>query len=440
MKESNKIYIYIGIIIVAIAIITLILFNTIFYDYKGRLSSYLNTYYSSESNNIDDINTLINRYKNNTNRTNSINELIDDFINNKIGEYNTNYSSVSDLDTSKNRLIDKIDFLLNNIVDYIEVRNDKNSYVKAINNLYESKVYYLNGLDYFNNKDFNEAYESFKNVISNDFYFEDTTNKIDACFDSEVNEISNEVNNLNVITDETSIDEKLSIYKNIFEYLINKKNNTKFDLTKSKTYTNLFNDVVNNIKNTYIDIAKSLVLDSNYTDAIDKLSEGATLLTKEEIDVTSLITLEDEYKKMLPVSLTSVEKSFDGSLIKEELAIFDKDNKNYARALTITKGIEKKSSVTYNLNKEYKFLSTSVAITKEVSEKNKYYGRIKIYADDKEIYNSRDISINFQTNILKLDISDVNSLKIEYNISNNYLSSKNDIVVFVLGNPMLEKY
>ena len=158
------------------------------------------------------------------------------------------------------------------------------------------------------------------------------------------------------------------------------------------------------------------------------------------MDVDELIKLKDEYYKMLPISLTTLEAfNIEGTSLKEELAVFDKDNNNYTRAITVTK-TNNTSSISYNINKEYKYLNTTVAISKEVSEKNKNYGRIKIIADDKTIYDSQNINKNFKTKELKLDISNINILKIVYNNSNNKVSSKDNVVIALLGNPTLLKY
>ena len=49
MKKRSLIFYTCGIII-TLVIIILILFNTIFYDYKGKLNTYLDYYYSGDIN------------------------------------------------------------------------------------------------------------------------------------------------------------------------------------------------------------------------------------------------------------------------------------------------------------------------------------------------------------------------------------------------------
>ena len=439
MNNKRVLFIDISIIVVALIIIALILFNTIFYNYKNKLNNYLNNYYMSEENNIDDINKLINRYKNNSNRTNNINKLLSEFIDNKLNEFNTTYDSNESLDNNKNKITDKITFICSNINENMDIKENYNHYIKTIDSLYESKVNYLNAINLFNNNNYSDAYESFKNVIESDCYYDDTTKKIDLCFDSEVNNIQADINNLNTLTEESSLYDKLDVYKQIFNYLIDKKNNIKFDLTKSKTYSILFNEYANKLENVYIGLAKYLASDNNYDEALNTLLDGVSLLSKGNISVNNLTDLRDEYLKMQPISLTTIEGIKEGENFKEELATFGKDNANYSRSLTAY-NLSKKSSITYNVNSEYKYLSFTSSITKEVNEKNKNYGRIKIYADNKVIFDSKNITINYKVTNNKLDISNINSIKIEYNISNGSNTNKNNIAVFIIGNPMLEKY
>ena len=436
MKKIKNI-LYISIILICLVIIFLVLFNTIFYDYKGKLNNYLTTYFASKDNNIDNINNMIQRYKNNTNRTNNINIIIKDYLDNQIIEYNVSYSKQEELDSKKNLLNNKYEYLLDNI--NLDVKENKDEYISTINSLYNSKSYYIKGLEYFNNNNnYSEAYDNLKNVIASDITYEETTRLIDKCFEEEVNQIRSDINNLKVFDNNTQNEDKLSIYKSIIDYLNNKKEKVKFDLTKSKTYNDIVKEISEEVESIYLEITNNLVKDNKYSEAILLLSEGINLLTKSNIDANKLINQKDEYLKMEPIDLTSLVITNPSNYIKEELALVDYDNKSYSKSIAIYK--KENANIIYNLNKEYKYLTLSVNKSNEVNEKNKYYGRVKIYGDNKVLYNSNDININFKYKELKLDISNINELKIEYTLSSRNNTSKDNVVVLILGNPTLHKY
>ena len=427
MKKNYKIFLYLSIIIVCLVIIGLILVNTVFYDYKGKLNNYLDTYYTAEENNCDNINYLINRYK-----TNTLNEIIETDINNRIDNYNKEYESIEELDNSKNKIESKISYLLDNIS--LSIKDKKEGYIVTINNLYDSKVSYIKALNYFSENDYNNAYEYFNNVIKSDSYFNDTTSKIDIMFESVIDNIVDVASNMNV---EEALDKAIEGYKNIINYLNEQKENTEFNIMISKKYSDILKHNLNKLKEVYINYAKKLREENKIDEALKLVDEAITILTKNEVDSKELIDLKDEYSKMQPVSMYDMEYVSVGSSFKKELNISDINNDNYPKAISV---INSNSSITYNLNKEYKYLDISIAIGKEVNEKKKNYGRLKIYSDNKVIYDSKDITKDFKKKNLNLNVSDCNNLKIEYTTSSSKQTSKSDIMVLVLGDLTLRKY
>ena len=428
--KDKKLFIIIPLLIVLIVLVIMFLSNTILYNYKGKLNSYLNIYYSNKNNSLDDINKLLDKYRD-SNKFNNIKKIIEDDVNNRILEYNKSYDDKNSLDDNKELLVDRV----SNILDKIEVNKD--NYLNIINNLYESKNNYLDGISYYSSNNCSEAYEYLSKVISSDSYFEDTTKKIDECFNIEIEDIKKYPNDKNT-NDSLNKEDKISIYKDILNYLLEKKNNLKFDLTKSKTYNDIISDIQKNIVSLYEELALELKNSNLYEKAIEKINEGITLLSEIKANATSLIKYKDELSLMLPISLTTLEGKIEGDSIKEELAISDKSNNTYSRVISIYNN--SKSSITYNLNKEYKYLKLSINSGVEVNEKNKNYGIIRIYVDNKKVYDSSNITKSFSKKDLKLDVNDKSELKIEYITSSKNNTSKKNILVGVLGNPTLEKY
>ncbi len=428
--KDKKLFIIIPIIVLLVIGTIILLFNTILFNYKGKLNNYLDVYYSDINKDLNDINSLLDRYTN-TDKIEKINKLIEDNVNERINNFNGSYDNEESLTNSKELLTNKV----SDILDLIGVNKD--NYITMINNLYESKVNYLNGLKLYNENNCNDAYEYLSKVSSSDSYSNDSTNMINEMYNKVIENIKNYIDSKN-INDDLKVEDKLNIYKDIINYIIEKKNSLKLDLTNSKTYNDIVNNVNKNLTDAYEAIADELKSSSYYDKALEKLNEGIKLLSEVKANATSLIKKKDEFSTMLPISLTTLEGKIEGDSIKEELAISDKNNDTYSRTISIYNN--SKSSITYNLNKEYKYLELSVSAGVEVNEKNKNYGIIRIYIDNKKVYDSSNITINFKKKDLKLDVSDKSELKIEYNTSSKSNTSKKNVIVGIIGNPMLEKY
>jgi hypothetical protein len=441
---KSKIF-YIIVITISVLIIALVLFNTILFNYKSRLSNYLNDYYTTSSEeSLTNINKLIDRYKNNKNRSNSISSLISSTIDKWINKYNDSYDSIDDLNTSYNYLVSKIDNLLPNLHNDLFVINKQADFIHEIDDLKESKIEFLNGLDYFNNTDYSSAYNEFLNVIENDSYYSETRDYIDECISSTLDKVTNEVNKLLTIDDSSTDSDKLTVYKEIYNYLIKVKKESKLALDKSKTFTDLLNEYETDLTNTYVSLAKSLATDNKYIEANTLLDEGIKLLTGGDVNVVALTDLKTAYALMEPVALTSINSNAKtGEWIKNDIAVIDNNNNTYPKALTFYKGPKKsytKNSITYNINKEYKYLTFTLAMGKEITTKSKDTGTLKIIGDSKTLKN-----INLNGTISKedmnIDLNNVNNLTFEYTIAYDGDSEFTiPTINVILGNPTLNKY
>jgi len=435
MKKNIKLIFYIILILLLCIFIFFILKNSFLYDYKDKLNDSLKSYYLQEDNDIESIKKIIDRYKTNNKKIDNINNILNEFILNSINEYNINYETREDLDNNYNKIISKITYLLDNI--NLDISSKKDSFISTIDNLYESKINYLEALKYYLENDYNKAYEYFDKVIKSDSYYDDINNKIDAIFNSELKIIEDKVNNEKIKLNDDN-QNNLGIYTNILNILKEEKDNTIFDLEKSKTYINLLDETINKLLELYKNIAVNYAENNNYSEALKTINEGIKIITNMSYSAQDLINLKDEYDNMMPVLLTSLNEDINGNSLSEDIAVLDINNKSYPSAIIVKKN--NNSSISYNLNKEYVKFKFTIAIGTEVNEKNKNYGRIKIYADNKVIYDSKDITKSFETKDISLNVKDINILKIEYTNSTSKSTSKSDILVALLGNPTLEKY
>ena len=441
---KSKVF-YIIVLTIALLIIAFVLFSTILYNYKGRLNNYLNNYYQTTSEeSLNDINNLIDRYKNNKIRTNSISALISSTIDKWINKYNDSYDSEESLNNAYNELVSKIDNLLANLHNDLNVINKKSDYNKEIDDLKASKIAYINGYEYYSNSNCSEAYNEFINVIENDSYYSETREHIDDCISSTLDKINNEVNKLNTISDTSTDQEKLNVYKEIYNYLMKMKKESKLALDKSKIFTDLLNEDETNLTNTYVSIAKQLATDNKYVEANNLLDEGIKLLTSGEVNVASLTDLKTAYALMEPVSLTSITSNAKaGDLIKNDVAIIDNNNNAYAKSLSFYKGPKKsynKNTITYNINKGYKYLTFTIAMGEDITAKSKDTGNIKIIGNNK-VLKSIDLKGSLSKENVNIDLNNINILTFEYTISYNGDSEfTKPVVNAILGNPMLNKY
>jgi hypothetical protein len=441
---KNKIF-YLVTLIGALIIIILVLMNTILYNYKGKLETNLNNYYTSNDETaIDNINALCLRYKNNNKRLNNINSLVNSNINKWINKYNDSYDSIDALEEATDHLNNKVSYLLDNLEDNLEVTNDKDDFLQEIKDLNISKNYYLVGLSYYNSDNLNDAYSNFKNVIDSDSYYDDTTDKIDNCIATTLDKINTEFDKLNTITDESTLEEKLAVYKNIYNYLIKYKTESKLELSKSKSFTDLLNEDETNLTNTYVAVAKNLGSSSNYISAIELLDEGIKLLTSGDVNVVSLTDLREAYALMLPTSLNDLTKySQTGTWIKKELAIIDNNNNTYGQALTFYKGLKKsynKNQITYNTNKAYKNLTFTLAMGKKIGVKSKDTGTIKVIGDNK-VLATYELNGKITKQTETIDLNNINNLTIEYTLNYKGDTEETEPIIFaIMGNPVLSKY
>lgn len=443
MKLKHRKIFFIGLFVLAVIIILLVLFNSLLYPYKNILKLNLNNYYKTgEQVNIDNINKLITRYKNNENRLNNINSLVASNIDSWINDYNDNYEDVTSLDNKKSLVVERINNLFDYLDETLNVITEKDKYLTEINNLYLSKTNYLKAIDYLNAEDYSKAYDYLEQVDDSDSFYDSTMEKIDLCIESTLNKIVNKVTDLDSIDENTSEDDKLKVYESIYSYLSSEKENTKIDLSKSKTYTDLINEYVNDLINEYVLIAKSYAEENNYQDAVDLINQGIKLLSNGDYNVVSLTDLVSAYQLMLPISLTTLNGNKTGEWIKEATGLIDISNNAYVRGLEFLIGPSKsynKNIITYNINGEYKYLKGTLANARGINTKEKCNVTIKILGDDKVLGNYKITGSSSKIDI-DLDVNKVNNLSIEYTIDYNNVKITENYVNILLGNPLLEKY
>lgn len=434
MKNKIKVGILLLILVIIIIFVVYLLRSTIFYDYKGILRSSLDNYYQSgDISELNNINNLLNRYQNNKIRIGNIDTLINTKEKDWINKYNTSYDNNELLANNYDIITSRLNVLKDNLPHDLEARSNINGYIKLIDKLKISKEAYFEGNNYYQNNDYNNAYSFLSKVIEEDSYYNDVTKMIDICLESSINNITNKVKEMNNINEESTLDNKLDSYKKIFNYLIEERNNSTYDLMKSNTFVTLLKENEKALLNVYVDIAKSLGDNNEYEKAINIIDEGIKLLTEDKLDVVALTELKDAYKLMLPISLFDINPTSKDDDINLSLAIMDNNKHAYKQAITFKK-TTKKQAVVYTINKGYKRIVFTVAAGENITEKNKDTVTLKIIGDNK-VLKTLKITGKMAPNDIKLDIGDVDLLTFEFQSS----SSSNDIGAIV-GNPILEKY
>lgn len=427
--------------ILSLVLISSILFKTLFFNYQTTYNNELNSYYKEPSNiNVENLNRLINRYKNDSNKINKITSLTDSKIKDWINIFNTAYDSSSSLNLASSDLKNKITNLIGNI--HLSLFNNENQYLASIVELTNSKEHYFNALTCQDATNYIAAVKEYNLVISKDSYYQASQNNIDKSIKITINNLVS-----TLATEEsnasTDLTKRLELFLSLYEKILS-SSTSDFDLTSYQDYKDLKKTYQTKLVDAYLNLAKSYANNDNYPEAIKTLQEGLKILTKYEINASNLTALKDEYESFLPADLTSLDMTtIAGSSFKISKAVTDQDNVTYPTAILFnrpTAVIYEKNIITFNLNGAYKNLSGIINIVYGVNNL-KDTTQIKIYGDDKLLFTSNYFKSGSKKQSFSLDVNNIKELKITGTI-NYYKNSLNNQIYdnILIGSPVLTKY
>ena len=396
-----------------------ILMNSFLFNYKKEMNNYMDEYYVNRQ--IESINKLLNKYKNNEKVLSRLEDIIDDNIQNWVAKFNIDYDNNEDLDKG-------YDFIINLIDEFIkEVSVEVNKDYK-IEKLYESKKNYLLALDCYDKKDFSRAYEYLELVDTNDSYFKKVTKLKENIYLDYMNSIKNYVNE--------NLEDNLDSYKNILKYLEDEKENSSIDISLDEDFKKLEDQYIKLVKEKYLELINNNM--DNYETSYDYVREAISFLTSINVDANEFIPLLSDLNGKLDINITELEVlDADNEWNQKVLAVSDNKDNVYKEAIVLKKSDNTKSSISYNLNGKYKSLEGTIGIFSLDSSNDKSTGYIKIYGDDKLLYTSKKLNQDSNCVEFNIDVHNITVLRITGYIT--YSNSSKILEDFlIIGNTSLE--
>ena len=396
-----------------------ILMNSFLFNYKKEMNNYMDEYYVNRQ--IESINELLNKYKNNEKVLSRLEDIIDDNIQNWVAKFNIDYDNNEDLDNG-------YDFIINLIDEFIkEVSVEVNKDYK-IEKLYEYKKNYLLALDCYDKKDFSRAYEYLELVDTNDSYFKKVTKLKENIYLDYMNSIKNYLNE--------NLEDNLDSYKNILKYLEDEKENSSIDISLDEDFKKLEDQYIKLVKEKYLELINNNR--DNYEMSYDYVREAISFLTSINVDANEFIPLLSDLNGKLDINITELEVlDADNEWNQKVLAVSDNKDNVYKEAIVLKKSDNTKSSISYNLNGKYKSLEGTIGIFSLDSSNDKSTGYIKIYGDDKLLYTSKKLNQDSNCVEFNIDVHNINVLRITGYIT--YSNSSKILEDFlIIGNTSLE--
>jgi len=415
LPRKTKIIMGVVLVLVVIAIIALfILLNNPVKKVEDYMESYYANYTEKNKEELVEINKIIKSHKNDKKVLNNIKDTTGKTMEKWVKNFNTEYKDVKDLD----KAYEKVTGALGKIFKYYKgskymLEEDKyDTYIDELEDLYESKKYYLNGKSYQEKNEEYSAYYNYQKVIEADSYYRAAQNFIEGYIADELNNLKNEVESL--VNETQNNQEQLESYIKQIDYLDDHKTVNNINLGATDTYKNLYNNAVSKVlEKTKAEITE-LEKDLDYGKIIKIIDESIEALynVSDSSEYKELSELKETYKDKMPDKLTdkyvvdydygaygsSYSKTINGKSYSSYLS-FSFDGKTLAR--------------TYRLNGDYKRFKTT--IVRGENWDKAFKGTIVIYGDGKELYRSSEIT---KSNELKpnidLDVTGIDDLKFEF--------------------------
>lgn len=413
LSKKNKIImgVVLLIVIVAIVVLCILLNNPI-----KKVEDYIDSYYSNydgTNTELVEIGKILKNYKNDDNTLNKIKDTVHNAIDKWNKNFNTEYKSEDELDTA----YDKVKNAMKDIYNYydgLEYMLDYDlyqEYIEKLEDLYDSKYYYLKG--YKNEKDNNEyyAYYYYQKVIQDDVYYAKAQEFINNYVKDEMTSYKSKVDAMITTNESATNEDILEDYLDQLDYLKRNKTVNNIDLSSTTDYQNLVNNAVNKINEYTKKVIADLETDTKYNDIVELIEEVLEYLDSDSDVYKELNTLKTTYEDKLPSRLINQYRvSYSGARYSEYTKTID--GKDYDFYVSFSFEGENQNIV-YRLNNEYKTLKTTIVRGPDWDKT--FTGYFVITGDGKELYKSDAITKSSELKAdIEIDVTGVDDLKIEF--------------------------
>lgn len=215
-----------GLIMAAILLIVLLFTNKNNDDYMLNLESALQKYY--ETYEVTEIEEILQNVKTSSknikevqNRTREVcNKWINEYFENEV----VNVAAFEEVSIKYEKLIydlnQKVIVTFNNEDIKILTDEDLQELLKKRKDIYDDGLIYYEGIEHYNNKDFNQSYEAFLRVIKDNLYYNKALLYENKIISDIIDLLKNDINKLTSDIDKLSDEEKLKIYDDIYNIII----------------------------------------------------------------------------------------------------------------------------------------------------------------------------------------------------------------------------
>lgn len=218
-------------------------------DYETRLKDALQSYYDNED--IDSLVYLLEEYKNDNDAVEKMQLQTKTACDSWIISYtNAEPNNFDEFD----EITDKYRNLIINLNEYAKVTkdnqplkylkdSDREELIKKIEDIYNDGEDYVKGIALYNEKDYNRAYNSLKNVESDNAFYSKSTEYLDKIYNNVLELLENDIKKLENSIDSLNDRAKEIRYRQIV-YIINEYNNvySTLNLNSNEKYQNIIKE------------------------------------------------------------------------------------------------------------------------------------------------------------------------------------------------------
>lgn len=414
LPKKTKIITSIVLLVVIIAIIILgILLNNPIKKVEDGLAKYYDNYVENNNQELIEIGKVLKNNKENEKVLNNIKDTTHKIVDKWVKNFNTEYKNEDNLEKSYKRVMGAIKGIYTyfNGLEYMLDYENYSTSQTELSQLYNSKYYYLKGLEYEAEENEYYAYYNYQKVIENDCYYKKAQEFITNYVKDEMDSYKNDVEAILKIDENSTNEDILNNYLEQIKYMNNHKVMNNIDLSVTEEYQKLYKNAASKVLEYTKKIITDLEKESDYNQIVKLLKNDLQYISQENDTYKELEDLKKQYEDKLPDSLLD---KYRVSYSKARTSRYKKtiDGKEYDSYISFSFEGENQNIV-YRLNGDYKKFKTTI-VRGENWDKS-FTGYFVISGDGKELYKSDAItkSSDLKSSI-DLDVTGVDDLKIEF--------------------------
>lgn len=414
LPKRTKIISGVVLVVAVIAIIVLcILLNNPIKKVEDGLAKYYDNYTENNNQELVLIGKVLKNNKGDEKTLKKIKETTNKIVDKWVKNFNIEYKDEDALENAYKRVSGSIKGIytyfngLEYMLDY-KTYSDKET---ELNQLYTSKYYYLNGLEYEEKENEYYAYYNYQKVIENDCYYKKAQEYISNFVKDEMESYKKEIEDILKIDETSTNEEILNNYLEQIKYMNSNKIVNNIDLSATEEYQKMYKDISSKV----LEYAKKIITDlekeNDYNQIVKLLKNALQYISKESDSYKELEELKKQYEDKLPDSLLDKYRvSYNGAKYSSYKKTINE--KEYDSYISFSfKG--ETQNIVYRLNGDYKKFKTTI-VRGENWDKS-FSGYFVIYGDGKELYKSDTITKSGDLkDSIEIDVTGVDDLKIEF--------------------------